>query len=191
LIDTYKKIVSYNYSITTLNCNPKRGENDVYIDKNFEDFVAFAFLRDSLWRCADVLIQLRSWYCNSALKILGVFRFDWIFSSARWFSLLSCHHFFCDEIIFPTGTLWYHTIVDFRSHQYGLYHVCRSWFSTLARQQVEKRQNERAVKEATIAWIFIFWSSKGIYTVYRHIYIGYHLYSIYHSPIDHLLTWYE
>ena len=59
LIDTYKTIVSYNYSITTLNCNPKRGENDVYTDRNFEDFVAFAFLSDSLWRCSDVLLQLR------------------------------------------------------------------------------------------------------------------------------------
>ena len=57
LMDVYHTIMSYNYSLTTLNCKPGRGDADTFTLHNFPEFVKYAGMSVyNRWRCGDLKI---------------------------------------------------------------------------------------------------------------------------------------
>ena len=60
LLDVYKQIVSYGYTLTTLNCKPGRGDPDTFGSWNFPDFISYFNIGlSSKWRCDDLKIQMK------------------------------------------------------------------------------------------------------------------------------------
>jgi len=59
VINIYRQITSYNYSITTLNCNSKRGNDDTFNINNFDSFISYAYLPwNAKYRCPDLKIHM-------------------------------------------------------------------------------------------------------------------------------------
>ena len=59
VINIYKEIVSYNYSITTMNCHKRRGNDDTFDKNNFDSFIGYAYLPwNAKYRCPDLRIHM-------------------------------------------------------------------------------------------------------------------------------------
>ena len=59
LLDVYRQIVSFGYSLTTLNCNKGRGDADTFNNITFQSFIEYFYTPyDSKWRCRDIKIHL-------------------------------------------------------------------------------------------------------------------------------------
>ena len=61
LIEIFREITSLRYGLTTLNCEKRRGDDDTFDAKNFEQFLKYAWMplyprSTSFWRCPDLLI---------------------------------------------------------------------------------------------------------------------------------------
>ena len=59
LLEVYHEIVRLNYSLTTFNCQKKRGEPDSFTLQNFDTFSGYAYMNPwkTFWRCADLVIE--------------------------------------------------------------------------------------------------------------------------------------
>jgi FkbM family methyltransferase len=59
LLDVYRQIVSYGYTLTTLNCKKERGDPDTFGSYNFQSFIDYFNIdTNSKWRCWDLKIHL-------------------------------------------------------------------------------------------------------------------------------------
>lgn len=59
LLNNFKKLTEYGYSLTTLNCPTNRGAKDTFTLSNFDEFISYANIKiSSKWRCKDVLVTL-------------------------------------------------------------------------------------------------------------------------------------
>jgi len=57
LMKVYSDIVKLGYQLKTFNCPRDRGDDDVFVESNFQEFVNFYHTVHRKWRCYDILIQ--------------------------------------------------------------------------------------------------------------------------------------
>lgn len=59
LLETYRQILSFGYSLTTLNCREGRGDPDTFYINTFQSFIDYFHIPiTSKWRCMDIKIHL-------------------------------------------------------------------------------------------------------------------------------------
>ena len=59
LLELYRQIVSFGYSLTTLNCRPGRGDPEIFNNETFQGFIDYFYISIwSRWRCMDIKIHL-------------------------------------------------------------------------------------------------------------------------------------